>query len=186
MHDNQMNLDNEVKTKKILREIFSWFMWIGGAVALALILNNTIIVNAKVISESMESTIMTGDRILGSRLSFFFSEPQRSDVIVFDWPDNPNELPFVKRIIGLPGEVVEIINGRIFIDGMLLDESDYLTEGMRGNYGPFSVPEDSFFVLGDNRRRSDDSRHWANPFVPREYILGKVVFRLFPNTGTIN
>ena len=193
MHENEINdiklnqPKSSLKTRRVLREIFSWFMWIGGAVAFAVIVNSAVIVNAKVISGSMEQTIMTGDRIVGSRMSYLFRDPDRFDVIVFRWPDNPQELPFVKRIIGLPGETVEIIQGRVYIDNALipLDEAAHLAEDMRGNYGPFFVPEGAFFVLGDNRGNSEDSRSWQNQFVPRENILGKVILRIHPHFGPI-
>lgn len=162
-------------------------MWIAGAVVLAFIVNNTIIVNAKVISGSMEATIMTGDRVLGNRLSYLFSDPQRLDVIVHLWPDDPEEKPFVKRIIGMPGETVLIVGGLVYINESLipLDEA-YLPETMVGSYGPFVVPDGAFFVLGDNRNNSKDSRDWQNSFVPRDYILGRVIFRIFPSVGVIN
>lgn len=174
--------------KAVFREILSWLLWIAGAVALAIIVNNTIIVNAKVISGSMETTIMTDDKVLGNRLSYIIAEPKRLDVIVFRWPDDRTELPFVKRIIGLPGETVAIVDGLVYINGsdIPLDESAYLHEPMTGSYGPYVVPEGSYFVLGDNRNHSNDSREWVNTFVPKSDIMGKVFLRFYPNVKLIN
>ena len=171
----------------VFRAVLSWVLWAAAAVLAAFVINKTIIVNAMVISSSMENTIMTDDRVMGSRLSYLFKEPQRLDVIVFLWPDNPSDLPFVKRIIGLPGETVEIVAGKIYInDSMVpLDESLYLPDEMHGSYGPYVVPEGSYFVLGDNRNRSRDSREWNEKYVPQENILGKVILRIYPSFGVI-
>ena len=171
-----------MKTKRILLGILSWGLWLIGAVGAAFVINRTIIVNAMVISGSMENTIMTNDRIMGNRLSYLFKEPERLDVIVFIWPDDPEDFPYVKRIIGLPGEKVEIINGKVYIDDSPapLDENFYLPEEMKGSYGPYTVPDGTYFVLGDNRNRSQDSRDWITKFVPCENIMGKVILRIFP------
>ncbi|MCL2702511.1 MAG: signal peptidase I [Defluviitaleaceae bacterium] len=167
---------------RIIRGILSWALWLTGAVVVAFVINRTILVNAMVISGSMENTIMTNDRVMGNRLSYLFREPERLDVIVFMWPDDPDELPFVKRIIGLPGEKIEIVDGKVYIDDniMPLDERFYLPEEMRGSYGPYDVPDGTYFVLGDNRNKSKDSRDWIEKFVPEKNILGKVVLRIFP------
>lgn len=167
---------------KKLRGIITWAVWIAGAVALAFFVNRFVVINAKVVSGSMESTIMTGDRVVGNRMSYLFGEPKRFDVVALLWPDNPDEVPFVKRIIGLPGETVEIVEGRIYINGneMPLDESFFLTEEMVGCYGPYYVEDGTYFVLGDNRNRSSDSRDWEITFVPLGNILGKVILRLYP------
>lgn len=172
---------SEEKEEKIdiKREIMEWIIVIEVAVVLAVTLNMFVIVNAIIPSASMEPTVMTGDRIFGNRLAYLKSEPKRGDIIIFKFPDDENEL-FIKRIIGLPGDTVEMVNGEVFVNGEALDESSYIVTRPEGNYGPYAVPEDSYFVMGDNRNNSADSRFWKNTFVRRDKILGKAAFRYFP------
>lgn len=176
-----MNTENEKKKKRnIRREILEWFGVLGIAVFAALFLDNVLLVNAMVPSGSMQDTIMPGDRIIGSRLSYLDDEPQRFDIIIFRYPDNKDKT-YIKRIIGLPGETVEITDGEIYIDGSEepLDDS-FLSEPMQGSFGTFHVPEECYFVMGDNRNNSFDSRFWDNPYVVQEDILGKAYLRYWP------
>ena len=173
--------------KKKLKEIFGIIKYLAAVFALAFIINNFIIVNAVVISGSMESTVMTDSRIIGSRLSYAVGEPQRFDIILFKFPDDETREPFLKRIIGLPGDKVEIKDGKVYINDsdIPLDDS-FVNEEPRGNYGPFTVPEGSYFVLGDNRNCSHDSKNWRNTFVSKDKILGKVYASYFPKPKLFN
>jgi signal peptidase I len=166
---------------KQLKEILDWVKYIAAAVIFAVIVNSLVLVNAEVMSPSMESTIMTGSRIFGFRLAYSFNEPERFDVIVFKFPDDEASAPFLKRIIGLPNETVEIKDGKVYINGsdVPLDDS-FVNEKPYGSFGPFTVPPDSYFVLGDNRNNSMDSKDWVNKFVTRDKILGKVFLEYFP------
>ena len=168
--------------KEARREAISWIKTIVFAFILAIAINKFVIVNAKVPSGSMENTIMTNDRIIAFRLSYLFSDPQRGDIVVFKYPDDPEEkILYVKRIIGLPGETVEIIDGDVYIDGELLEgEEAYVKEPPVGDFGPIEVPEDAYFMLGDNRNNSADSRYWQNKFVYTDKIEGKVFMKYFP------
>ena len=100
----------------VVKEIFSWILTITAAVAMALFLNHVVFINATIPSGSMENTIMEGDRLLGLRMAYNRSEPKRGDIIIFKYPDNEEE-NFIKRVIGLPGETVEIRDARIYING---------------------------------------------------------------------
>ena len=149
------------------------------AVILAGAVNSFLIVNAEVPTGSMENTIMTGDHILALRTSYWFSEPEAGDVIVFRYPDDPTgKILYVKRIIGTPGDTVTVTNGEVLVNGKTLDEP-YILERTEGEFGPYTVPEDSYFMMGDNRNRSVDSRYWDNQFVEKNKILGKVVLRYY-------
>lgn len=167
------------------REIVEWIMVVVVAFALALFINNVIIVNAVIPSASMEPTIMTGDRVFGYRLAYLSSDPQRGDIVIFKFPDNEKEL-FIKRVIGLPGDTIEMIDGKIYINGSdePLDEP-YIVEEPVGNYGPITVPSGAYFMMGDNRNKSADSRYWKQPFVYQNKILGKAAVRYFPNPKKI-
>lgn len=169
---------DEKKPSKI-KEIFSWIMTIVLAVVAAKLINNYVILKAEVPTGSMENTIQVDDCIMGFRLAYLISEPERGDIVIFPWPDDP-EITYVKRIIGLPGETVEIKDGAVYIDGIALEE-EYLKEEMRGTYGPYEVPEGCYFMLGDNRNSSADSRRWDNKYLKREDIEAKVIFRYSPS-----
>lgn len=149
---------------------------------LVFVLKNYVIINANVPTGSMENTIMPDDNILGFRLAYLLSEPQRGDVIFFYFPDDESQ-KYVKRIIGLPGETVYIEEGKIYIDGseLPLDEP-YLKEEWTIGTGTyrFEVPEGAYFCLGDNRNNSVDARYWKNTYVTKEKIIGKAIFTYFP------
>jgi len=166
---------------ELLKDALGWGKTILFAVVFALLFNRFIIVNARVPSGSMEGTIRTNDRIIANRLSYIFADPSRFDIVVFPSPDRPDQLN-VKRVIGLPGDTVNIINGQVFINGDELPLRDDFVQGaIEGDFGPVDVPDGHFFVLGDHREDSLDSRRWqTTPFVCGDDILGRVVFRYFP------
>ena len=112
---------------------------------------------------------------------------RRFDIIIFKYPDDESQL-FIKRIIGLPGEKVQIINGKVYINDSetSLDDS-FVAEVPRGNFGPYEVPEDGYFVMGDNRNHSRDSRYWkTSNFVTYDEIVGKAVVRYYPSIKLLN
>ena len=178
-HKQDIQADTEEKTS-VGKELFQWVLVIIGAVILAFLIDTFVIVNAQIPSGSMENTIMTGDRVFGNRLAYKFSDPQRFDIIIFRYPDDESQL-YIKRIIGLPGETVEIHDGNIYINGSdtPLEDVD-IKEPMEGSFGPYTVPEGCYFVMGDNRNNSRDSRYWENTFVSEDEILGKAVLRYWP------
>ena len=161
------------------KEVISWVKTIFLALVVAGAINSFLIVNAEVPTGSMENTIMTGDRILALRTSYWFDEPQAGDIAIFRYPDDPTgKILYVKRIIGEEGDVVQVKNGQVIVNGEVLSE-DYIAEITMGDYGPYVVPEDSYFMMGDNRNDSLDSRFWDNKFVHEDEILGKVVLRYY-------
>lgn len=170
------------------QEILSWILIIIVAAAIAFVLNNFIIANSKVPSGSMENTIMTGDRVIGSRLTYHFSDPKRGDIAIFHFPDDPTgKIYYVKRIIGLPGDTIDIVDGKVYLNGSdtPLDEP-YIQEDMEPEPpAHYEVPENSYFMMGDNRNHSADARRWTNTYVSRDKIIAKVLFRYFPSIGKI-
>ena len=158
---------------KIWHEVWDYVKMIIIVVAIVLVINNVVLINAKIPSPSMEKTIMTGDRIFGFRLAYGINldlfgheiskkvkDPERFDIVIFKYPDDESQL-FIKRVIGLPGETVEI--------------------KMQGSFGPYTVPDNCYFMLGDNRNDSKDSRFWKNTFVRFDQIIGKAVVRYYPS-----
>lgn len=178
--DSEQDKKKRRKRAKIIKELASYVLVILAAFILASVTNRFLIVNARIPTGSMIPTIMEGDRIIGNRIAYMSSEPKRGDIIVFYYPDDETE-KYVKRIIGLPGETVYIADGLVYIDGQPLDESDYLTVTTAGVSGPFVVPEDSYFVMGDNRNSSWDSRFWKNTFVHKDKIIAKAEFCYYPS-----
>ncbi len=170
----------------LAHELFEWVLVIVISAVLAFALDKFIIVNAKIPSASMEPTIMTGDRLIGNRLAYINSEPERGDVVIFLFPDNEKEY-FIKRVIGLPGETVTVKAGKVYINDSLqpLDESKYVVGTPLGDFGPFKVPEGAYFMMGDNRNNSMDSRYWNQPFVYRDKILGKAWIRYWPKPSRV-
>lgn len=172
----------KLNKNKIIKEILELAGYLAVFLIIGFFITNTLIVNAVVISPSMESTVMTDSRVLGSRITYLIGDPERFDIILFKFPDDESREPFMKRIIGLPNEKVEIINGKVYIDNSAvpLDDS-FIKEETLGNYGPFFVPDNCYFVLGDNRNNSHDSKNWSNKFVARDKIICKVYAEYFPS-----
>ena len=237
--------DTEIKEKTSLRsEIISWIQIIIAAFIIAFLLNNFVIANSTIPTGSMKDTIMEGDRVMGLRLTYTFGEPKRGDIAIFDFgwicPDcgkamgegkeapetcplcgesigRADTLYYVKRVIGLPGDKIEIraegsvrvgditeappgslvkrnpdgtvvpldsneelVTAAVYVNGEKLSEP-YLKEPMlyTGDQ-EFEVPEDCYFMLGDNRNNSEDARYWNDPYIPEDRMLAKVYFRYWP------
>ncbi|MFR4986616.1 MAG: signal peptidase I [Lachnospirales bacterium] len=183
--EDKINSQNVTKSQKIKKELIDIIKTIIIAIIVAFVITHFIIVNAVVPTGSMKNTIMPNDRLVAFRLSYLFSDPERYDIIVFKAPDDESTL-YVKRIIGLPGEKVNIIDGKVFINDQEVPlEDDYIMEDMLGSFGPYTVPQGSYFMLGDNRNDSQDSRYWENTFLPKENILGKVLFKYYPKIESL-
>lgn len=164
-----------------LRDVFDYGKIIILALAISFLLNHYVVANAEIPTGSMENTIMPNDRVMAFRLSYLFEKPKRGDIVIFHFPDDESQ-EFLKRIIGLPGEVIDIVDGKIYInDSDTPLEEDYLKDVPQGNYGPYKVPEDSYFLMGDNRDVSFDSRFWDNTFVKRDEIIAKAIFKYYPS-----
>lgn len=181
--------EEEKKPKNPVKDIIDFMLPIVIAVVIAIILKTFVFANAVVPTGSMLNTIQEDDRIIASRLSYVFSDPERYDIIIFHYPDDETQY-FVKRVIGLPGETVQIVDGIVYVtktDGntIQLDDSFVTNCVPTGDYGPYEVPEDSYFVMGDNRNDSLDSRFWENKYVKKNKIIGKVKFRYYPKVSKI-
>lgn len=150
------------------------------AFVIAMVLKCFVVDSCKILSDSMVPTLEKGDRVIVSKISYIIGEPERGDVIIFEPPAEVNEgVDFIKRIIGLPGEIVEIKDETVYIDGEPLSE-DYLNEKPLYDFGPVTVPEGKYLVLGDNRNYSADAHVWSDPFISKEDIEAKAIFQYFP------
>lgn len=175
------------KKTSLKKELMEDVLMVIVVIAAVIFLQKFVMINAVIPSGSMENTISTGDRVFGNRLAYRFGDPERGDIAIFKYPDDESVL-FIKRVIGLPGDKVEIRDGLVYLnDSAEPLEEDYLRETPVGDYGPYYVPEDCYFMLGDNRNNSKDSRLWDNTYVTRDKVLAKAVFRYYPfdDIGTI-
>lgn len=162
-----------MKSNPFLRElIISVLMGAG----LFILLQSTIQTSI-VSSSSMEPDLTVGQRLVVSKITYYFDRPKRGDIIVFRPPSNPNATPYIKRVIGLPGDAVEIKDGKVYINGSPIIEP-YIKETPLYYMPPEIVPVDNYFVLGDNRNDSNDSHVWG--MVPRGNIIGKASFSIWP------
>lgn len=169
------------KTKAIIKE---WVESILIALVLALLVRTFIVQAYKIPTGSMRPTLSEGDRILVSKFIYRFKKPQRGDVVVFKFPEEPKK-DFIKRLIATEGEKIEIKDGNIYIDGKIVEEprivrqNYYYNDGTYGQEGKgIEVDKNSFYVLGDNSSSSKDSRYWG--FVPKKNLIGKAFLIYWP------
>lgn len=168
------------KLARYLGFIAEW----GLIVLIVLLINQFVVMNTVVPSESMEPTIMTGDRTFVTQIPYYYRDPKRGEIVVF----NEGNVKMVKRVIGLPGETIDIKEGKVFINGEVFDESAYLDPEVETLYEempyrvaeemPYTIPEGMYFLMGDNRMRSMDSRAYGA--IRREDIIARGSFRFYP------
>ena len=162
-------------TRKIVKEFLSWILVVIIAFGISQFVTRVIILQVIVPSGSMENTIRIDDKVVALRLAYLMSDPERGDIVVFPFPDN-EKINYIKRIIGLPGDTIEGKAGIVYINGEPIEEP-YVREPLETDFGPYKVPEDSYFMMGDNRNWSEDSRYWTNKYVKRDKIKGKALFK---------
>jgi len=172
--------------KSVIKEVRDYVFLIILAFVLAFLMNKFVYANAEVPTGSMIPVVQPNDRLIVNRLAYLFEEPKRGDIVMFAFPDDEKD-NYLKRIIGLPGEKVEIKNGLVYINDSEkpLDET-YINDPPNGNYGPYNVPEGCYFMLGDNRDESKDARFWNNTYVKKEKIVGKAWLKYYPNIAILH
>ena len=171
--------------KSPAQDIKEWLVILVFAALGAWLCNSFLLMNTEVPTGSMADTIPKPSRIISSRVHYWSADPKRGDVVLFD-PPFEEEYYYVKRVIGLPGETVTIRDGLVYInDSTLPLEEPYLADTPRGSFGPYTVPEGCYFVMGDNRNHSNDSRYWDVKYVPRENIYAKALFVYWPRISLI-
>lgn len=195
-HNISNNLTRNITAGKrillIVGIILNFIFTPHGIVAknIALYIRNNVAQAFKIPTKTMEPTLLQGDLILADKAIYKKSEPRRGDLVIFIYPEDTKKM-FVKRLVGLPGETVEIRNGSILINGEVLTEPFFAKKYYynRGDYAKegqaITLPQDSYFVLGDNSAFSKDSRYWG--FVPKKYIVGKAykIYYPFNRSGPI-
>lgn len=183
---HQMRIRRDDIKRDYKGELIDMAVTVAAAAVIAFVLGHFVVLNCNVPTGSMLETIQLEDNIIGNRLTYKFSDPQRGDIAIFLYPDDESQV-YIKRIIGLPGETIEIRNGRIYVNGSDTPLSeDYLRDGVWTDTGVgedsriFEIPEDCYLMLGDNREESWDARFWDNTYVKRSKILAKAEFIYFP------
>ena len=167
--------------KSILKELLAWLMVIAVGVAASYLVVTFVGQRTQVSGESMETTLSDGDHLIVDKISYRFNEPQRYDIIVFPYRLEKNTY-YIKRIIGLPGETVQVVDGYVYINGVQLDEhygNDVMNEaGLAAE--PLTLGPDDYFVSGDNRKNSQDSRTANVGLIHRDEVLGRAWVRIWP------
>ncbi|NLC42796.1 MAG: signal peptidase I [Clostridiales bacterium] len=167
--------DSEKNAKK---EATEWIQAIVTAVVLALLIRIFLFEIILVVGGSMIPTLDDGDRVFVNKIGYIIGEPELGDVVIFKTPED-GKTSYVKRVIGLPGDQVEIIDGIVYVNEESLSEP-YISEQPFNDFALETVPEGRIFVLGDNRNHSKDSRDYHVGFVPMDNLVGKAVWRIWP------
>ena len=160
------------------RDNFDFFLYLVIVLLVAFSVRLFIFEPVRVSGASMETTLWDGERMFVEKVSLWFTEPERGEIVICRYPNDPRNI--VKRIVAMPGETVEIRWGVLYVNGKPLDESAYWEGPIQGNYGPAVVPEGHVFVMGDNRLVSLDSRSAGVGPIPFERIIGRVHYVILP------
>ncbi len=169
-----------MKDRKRMGKMKGWIIYVGVLIAMFAACNHFLIIS-EVPTESMAGTIAPGDNLVCTRFGIGEEEIGRYDILIFTPPDEPG-ISYVKRLIGLPGETIEVKNGKVYADGQELDDSFIKAPQNRRGDGIYKVPDGCYFFLGDNRNKSNDSRFWEQKYVPAANIKAKARFICFPFT----
>ena len=167
--------------KGIIKELLAWLAMIAVVVAATYLVVTFVGQRTQVSGESMETTLSDGDHLIVDKISYRFRDPERYDIVVFPYRLEENTY-YIKRIIGLPGETVQIVDGYVYINGVQLDEhyGNEIMEKPGIAAEPVTLGEDEYFVLGDNRNNSQDSRTASVGVIHRDEILGRAWVRIWP------
>jgi len=172
-------LDGPTVAGRIAEEVVAWLKTLASAAVYATLIVTFGFQVARVEGQSMAPTLENQDRLIVNKAAYrFFEEPQIGDIVMLYYPLNPDK-SFVKRVIAREGDQVRIVDGRVYRNDVLIND-DYVPAEYRSHddWGPEVVPEGQYFVMGDHRNNSSDSRHWK--WVPKKYIIGKVQLRWWP------
>ncbi len=167
--------------KGIMKELFGWILFIVIVVAVSYLVVTFVGQRTQVSGESMETTLSDGDHLIVDKITYRFRDPKRYDIVVFPYRYEENTY-YIKRIIGLPGETVQIVDGYVYINGVQLDEhyGNALIKDPGQAAQPITLGEDEYFVMGDNRNNSQDSRSANVGVVHRDELLGRAWIRIWP------
>lgn len=170
--------ENKVSNTSLGEEIKDWVVSILIAVVLAFFIRYFIVELYMVEGPSMRPTLVNSERLVVNKFIYRFKDPEKGDILVFRYPSDTSR-DFIKRVIAVAGDTIELKGGRVFVNDQLQNET-YILEKTRGSYPLSTVPEGHIFVMGDNRNNSEDSRFKDVGFVPLELVKGKAVMVFWP------
>lgn len=180
------NDESDIATEKglaVWKELLGWVMYIAIIIGATYLIVTFVGQRTRVSGESMESALHSGDNLIVDKISYRFREPERYEIIVFPYKYQENTF-YIKRIIGLPGETVQVKDGEVYINGELLGETyglERIEEGKEGlAIDPITLGEDEYFVMGDNRNHSSDSRDPSVGVLTKEDLIGRAWVRIWP------
>jgi signal peptidase I len=167
-----------LRMERVVEEIIAWLKTLASAAVYATLIVTFGFQVARVEGHSMAPTLADQDRLIVNKLAYRIGEPRRGDIVMLYYPLNPDK-SFVKRVIAEEGDSVRIVDGRVYVNDVPLHD-DYVPAEYRSHddWGPQQIPDGYYFVMGDHRNNSSDSRHWG--MVPKKYIIGKVQLRWWP------
>ncbi len=175
--DHQLLADVNKKKVSVKRELWEWAKAIGIALIIGILIRTLIFEPVRVDGPSMETTLYTNQIMAVSKFIYKFWEPARGDIVVCHFTAEATN--YVKRVIGLPGETVEIRAGTVYINGIGIEEP-YVAVPAHQDFGPVTVPEGSYLLMGDNRNNSADSRHFSIGPIPKDRLVGRVEAVMWP------
>ena len=180
MEQEKQPAEKKEKPKKSLkREIFEWIMVFVVAAALAFVVRTFIFEPVRVDGSSMLNTLENNEFMIATKFDYLLGDPERFDIVICDYPNTDDGMYRVKRVIGLPGETIELHGGELYVNGEHIEQNFEMTPN-ETNFGPFTVPKGHYFVMGDNRANSHDSRAADVGPISRDQILGHVRSVLYP------
>ena len=171
----------EEPKKSLKREIFEWVMVFVVAAAMAFVVRTFIFEPVRVDGSSMLNTLTDSEFMIATKFDYLFGDPERFDIVICNYPNTSDGMYRVKRVIGMPGETMELRAGELYIDGQYVEQNFDMTPN-ETYFGPYTVPEGHYFVLGDNRNNSKDSRSVMVGPLSRDEIKGHVRAVVFPFT----
>ena len=176
--DTRLAIEGGLRMDRVVEELVAWLKTLASAAVYATLIVTFGFQVARVEGQSMAPTLADQDRLIVNKLAYRIGEPQVGDIVMLYYPLRPDK-SFVKRVIAAEGDQVRVVDGKVYRNDVLMDDSFVPVEfRSHDDWGPQVIPEGYYFVMGDHRNNSSDSRHWG--FVPKKYIIGRVQLRWWP------
>lgn len=178
--EKEENQDNKKSGRSEMREFLSLMMYVAGVILLAIVLNKFVIQKVEVDGPSMNTTLKTGQQLLVEKVTYYFTDPKQGDIVVFTPPGYEDDTLYIKRVVGRPGDTVQVKDGYLYVNGEKYEDPQWTEPILNAGVAEdeVTVGEDEYFVVGDNRNNSSDSRDFG--VVDKDRIMGKAVLRIWP------